>query len=437
MRISIVAFLAVAVAVVSATPIPEDVSVRSTEDTAKRDPCFGTGCGYGWRAARSTEDTAKRSTNDEAKQKDRQDDEKWITNYAASCMSGRALRWHISLEKDVKTSWDALQKAMIAQWPAEQLKALPLENHNLKREGIIKVVRQSKELGYLGRHASGNTLGIAISPIAEEAMRVLHRPSHSLAEFELLGSSNELAFLGGTMMDAPTNIQLKTCINTASGNIYLVDQDEPAKKATAEEAYSDVPSLSPFVIGPYGAPHTLEFFYDIVCPFSRKSYANLRSVLEPQFVNDKYKDKLKIIIRLQPQPWHVASHFCHEAVLAVARVAPDQLLNYLDVLYPVNETFYDIPASTLTPVQIREKLAGIAEPVIGSEKLAAVNELLKHKSTPNGGVGVTEELKYSIKISRQNSIHTSPTVLWDGLVQEQVSSSWGEKEWTDFFNAKV
>lgn len=217
-------------------------------------------------------------------------------------MSGRALRWHISLEKDVKTNWDALQKAMIAQWPAEQLKALPLENHNLKREGIIKIVRQSKELGYLGRHASGNTLGITISPIVEEAIRVLHRPSHSLAEFELLGSSNEIAFLGGTMMDAPSaydypshkpvgthprdaalsavgegihcsrvrdsrgrdclsrsdiwtvndtgrlqayspvnsNIQLKTCINTASGNIYLVDQDEPAKKATAEEAYSDV-----------------------------------------------------------------------------------------------------------------------------------------------------------------------------------------------------
>ncbi|KAG8911028.1 hypothetical protein FRC01_005973, partial [Tulasnella sp. 417] len=123
--------------------------------------------------------------------------------------------------------------------------------------------------------------------------------------------------------------------------------------------------------------------------------------------------------------------------LAVARVAPDQLLNYLDVLYPVNETFYDIPASTLTPVQIREKLVGVAEPVIGTEKAAAANELLKHKSTPNGGVSVTEELKYSIKVSRQNSIHASPTVLWDGLIQGQVSSSWGEKEWTDFFNANV
>ncbi|KAG8906503.1 hypothetical protein FRC01_007995, partial [Tulasnella sp. 417] len=123
--------------------------------------------------------------------------------------------------------------------------------------------------------------------------------------------------------------------------------------------------------------------------------------------------------------------------LAVARVAPDQLLNYLDALYPVNETFYDIPASTLTPVQIREKLVAIAETAIGTEKVAAANELLKHKSTPNGGVSVTEELKYSIKVSRQNSIHVSPTVLWDGLIQDQVSSSWGEKEWTDFFNAKV
>ncbi|KAG8996498.1 hypothetical protein FRB90_012722 [Tulasnella sp. 427] len=137
------------------------------------------------------------------------------------------------------------------------------------------------------------------------------------------------------------------------------------------------PSLSPFVVGPYAAPHTLEFYYDIVCPFSKKSYANLRNVLQPGFVDGKYSGKFKIILRLQPQPWHVASHFCHEAVLAVARVAPEKLLDYLDALYAVNEAFYDIPASTLTPIQIRENLASVAEPVIGSEKVAAVKDVRK------------------------------------------------------------
>ncbi|KAJ7827685.1 hypothetical protein B0H14DRAFT_3873624 [Mycena olivaceomarginata] len=44
---------------------------------------------------------------------------------------------------------------------------------------------------------------------------------------------------------------------------------------------------------------------------------------------------------------------------------------------------------------------------------------------------------YTIKFSRQNGIHVSPTALWDGLVANEISSSWGEQEWMDFLLAKV
>ncbi|KAL5487984.1 hypothetical protein ACEPAI_6092 [Sanghuangporus weigelae] len=57
--------------------------------------------------------------------------------------------------------------------------------------------------------------------------------------------------------------------------------------------------------------------------------------------------------------------------------------------------------------------------------------------TPNGGIAVTDELKYNIKFGRQNGIHVSPTVLWDGLVANEISSSWTEQDWNDFFKAKV
>ena len=43
----------------------------------------------------------------------------------------------------------------------------------------------------------------------------------------------------------------------------------------------------------------------------------------------------------------------------------------------------------------------------------------------------------TVKFSRQNGIHVSPTVLWDGLVANEISSSWGEKEWTEFLEKKV
>jgi hypothetical protein len=119
------------------------------------------------------------------------------------------------------------------------------------------------------------------------------------------------------------------------------------------------------------------------------------------------------------------------------------------------EAFYDIPTSTLSPIQIREKLAEVAQELLQSNELAEFKELLKNKSTPNGGVSVTDDLKYTsallslswsilfvlsdftVKFSRQNGVHVSPTVLWDGLIAGEISSSWADKEWNEFLAAKV
>ncbi|KAG8694339.1 hypothetical protein FRC11_002261 [Ceratobasidium sp. 423] len=92
------------------------------------------------------------------------------------------------------------------------------------------------------------------------------------------------------------------------------------------------------------------------------------------------------------------------------------------------------PNIPLTPLQIREKLVAIAPEGIDKK---AVAELLELKSTPNGGVGVTDDLKYNIKLGRQNGIHVSPSALWDGLLANDVSSSWAKDEWEKFLEAKV
>lgn len=131
------------------------------------------------------------------------------------------------------------------------------------------------------------------------------------------------------------------------------------------------------------------------------------------------------------------------------------ILSLLHVqLFKRQGEYFDIPTSTLTPIQIRENLAQLAAEFIGNNKTDEFRELLKLKSSPNGGVSVTEDLKYTsalpcrrqihsnslssaVKFSRQNGIHVSPTVLWDGLVANEISSGWGEKEWTEFLAAKV
>ena len=70
-----------------------------------------------------------------------------------------------------------------------------------------------------------------------------------------------------------------------------------------------------------------------------------------------------------------------------------------DQLFDEQGNFYDIPTSTLTPLQIREKLADIADSVIQDKgKVEEFRELLKLKSSPNGGTAVTDDLKYTSKL---------------------------------------
>jgi hypothetical protein len=52
----------------------------------------------------------------------------------------------------------------------------------------------------------------------------------------------------------------------------------------------------------------------------------IENVLKPKFAptGEYGQGKVKVIIRLQVQPWHGTSTFTHEAALAVARVAPEK-----------------------------------------------------------------------------------------------------------------
>jgi hypothetical protein len=59
------------------------------------------------------------------------------------------------------------------------------------------------------------------------------------------------------------------------------------------------------------------------------------------------------------------------------------------------QDYFDVPSSQRTPVQTREKLVELAAPIVGSNKVEALKSLLQHKTTPNGGIDVTEDLKYT------------------------------------------
>lgn len=52
----------------------------------------------------------------------------------------------------------------------------------------------------------------------------------------------------------------------------------------------------------------------------------------------------------------------------------------------------------MTPLQIREKLIDLASHHISKPSVEKLRELLKLKGTPNGGIAVTDDLKYNSQL---------------------------------------
>jgi len=200
------------------------------------------------------------------------------------------------------------------------------------------------------------------------------------------------------------------------------------------------PQLSFLRIGSPSAPHTLEIWLDYVCPYSAKITRNaLIPIIKPAVTTGPLKDKVQLLVRLQIQPWHGSSLFTHEASVAVGKVAPEGWWDYHVLLMQHQEEFYDRRVADSTPTEIRRKLIALAGevPSIDQSKLLTIQELLTYKGSPNGGIAVTDDVKWFVKVARQNSVHVSPTAVWDGIKNDSVGSAWGEMEWTEFFSTNV
>ena len=58
-------------------------------------------------------------------------------------------------------------------------------------------------------------------------------------------------------------------------------------------------------------------------------------------------------------------------------------------------------------------------------------------SSPNGGNGVTQRVKWAVKNHRARGVHVTPTVFVNGVEAVEVSSSWGLEEWCAFLEPYV
>ncbi|KAI1317007.1 hypothetical protein EDD11_009166 [Mortierella claussenii] len=69
--------------------------------------------------------------------------------------------------------------------------------------------------------------------------------------------------------------------------------------------------------------------------------------------------------------------------------------------------------------------------------LLHISSVQDSAQSTNTGNQVTNDIKYFVKQARQTGIHVSPTALWDGIIENSISSGWTLDNWKEFVNSKL
>ncbi|KAI6083542.1 hypothetical protein F4821DRAFT_262792 [Hypoxylon rubiginosum] len=188
------------------------------------------------------------------------------------------------------------------------------------------------------------------------------------------------------------------------------------------------------------AAHTLELFLDYVCPFSAKAFKTVYHEVVPLIkANPKWASSLQIILRQQIQPWHPSSTLVHEAAVAVLRVAPEKYWAFSDALFKDQRSYFDEAVASETRNDTYKRLAKLGATVGVDEKtLYELLEIADKPSDPrNGGNKVTDDLKLQIRYARFVSMHVTPTVVFNSIVDNNISSSWTKEQWEEWLKKNI
>ncbi|TFB06879.1 hypothetical protein CCMA1212_000910 [Trichoderma ghanense] len=214
----------------------------------------------------------------------------------------------------------------------------------------------------------------------------------------------------------------------------------PPKFAGHKLVFSSArPSLSASSVP--GATHTFELYVDYCCPFSARIFNTLTTKVFPAIrENPVWADNLTVVFRQQVQPWHPSSTLMHEAGLAVLRLAPDKFWAFSGELFAAQKDFFDVSVVNETRNQTYRRLAKVAAKVGVNEeevyKLLEISDKAGDDGSLNIGNAVTNDLKVITKMNRVVGVHVTPTVVFDGVVQD-TSSGWTVDQWKEFFTKNI
>lgn len=208
--------------------------------------------------------------------------------------------------------------------------------------------------------------------------------------------------------------------------------------------FSDDPSVPAPTEASASEPlHTVEVFLDYVCPFSAKLFKTFVTSVAPKIRADpKLANKVQVIFRQQIQPWHPSSTLVHEAALAVLKLRPDQFWQFSEALFDDQKSYFDVNVVNETRNATYRRLAKLGAQSAGVQeeemyKLLAIPEKAGEDGSLNSGNGVTNDLKVAIKMARLVGVHVSPTVIFDGVVNNDISSGWTVDQWLEWLGKNV
>eukprot|EP00640_Fibrocapsa_japonica_P002916 CAMPEP_0113939196 /NCGR_PEP_ID=MMETSP1339-20121228/5546_1 /TAXON_ID=94617 /ORGANISM="Fibrocapsa japonica" /LENGTH=259 /DNA_ID=CAMNT_0000942629 /DNA_START=83 /DNA_END=862 /DNA_ORIENTATION=- /assembly_acc=CAM_ASM_000762 len=170
-----------------------------------------------------------------------------------------------------------------------------------------------------------------------------------------------------------------------------------------------------------GPKVVVEAFLDVECPFSCKMLKRVTSEVLPHYSSTR-PGELEFIVHQVPQPWHPQSATMHMALVAVREVSPEATVPMLELLCANQPDFEDEAVLDKSRRQLFEELAELAEQA-GADKKAVLQFLLDGKAI--------QGVKFVTKYHRMRGVHVTPTVYINGLVANNIESSFSVDQWKE------
>lgn len=180
---------------------------------------------------------------------------------------------------------------------------------------------------------------------------------------------------------------------------------------------------------------------DYVCPFSAKMFNTVYNHVLPT-IEKQYSDKVEIIFRQQIQPWHPSSTLVHEAGVAILRLAPNKFYDFSSALFNAQKDYFDVSVVNEARNATYRRLAKLAAQSTGVKEdevygLLEISDKPEEDGSLNSGNKVTDDVKVLVKTSRMQGVHVTPTVVFNGVVENGISSSFTGDQWQEWLQKNI